>query len=167
MTSLTDKQKLLLVALLLAVITAAIYWPVLHHEFINYDDPDYVTFNEVVQRGVTGNGIKWALTTGHASNWHPVTWISHMLDAQMFGMKPAGHHATSLVLHVANSVLLLLLLWQLTGAIWRSALVAALFALHPLHVESVAWVAERKDVLSTFFGLLCLMAYGTYAKAKG
>ncbi|HEX5218482.1 MAG TPA: tetratricopeptide repeat protein, partial [Verrucomicrobiae bacterium] len=166
MTPLTDKRKLLIIALLLALITAAIYLPVLGHDFINYDDPDYVTFNEVVLRGLTGEGLKWAFTTGHASNWHPVTWLSHMLDVQLFGVKPAGHHGTNVALHVANAVLLLLLLWQLTGVIWRSAFVAALFALHPLHVESVAWVAERKDVLSTFFGLLCLLAYGAYARHK-
>jgi len=166
MTPRTDKKKLLIIAFLLALITAAIYRPVLHHDFINLDDPDYVTFNEVVQRGLTGDGFKWAFTTGHAGNWHPVTWISHMLDVQMFGVKPPGHHGMNVALHVANSVLLLLLLWRLTGAIWRSTFVAALFALHPLHVESVAWVAERKDVLSTFFGLLCLMAYGKYAQTK-
>lgn len=109
----TGKRKLLIIALLLAVITAATYRPVLRHDFINYDDPDYVTFNETVQRGLTGDGFKWAFTTGHASNWHPVTWLSHMLDVQMFGVKPAGHHATNVVLHTANTILLLLLLLSL------------------------------------------------------
>ncbi len=149
--------------LLLAAATAFTFWPVLHHEFINYDDPDYVTENDWVKDGLTRDGFKWAFTTGHASNWHPLTWLSHMLDVQIFGMRPMGHHGTNLLLHIANSVLLLLLLHQITGAAWRSTLAATLFALHPLHVESVAWVAERKDVLSTFFGLLCLMTYAKYA----
>ena len=164
MKSLGGQTKIIFIALVLALLTLAVYWPVVHHEFIDYDDPDYVTQNEVVKQGLTGAGAKWAFTTGHASNWHPATWLSHMLDAQMFGMRPMGHHATNLLLHVLNSILLFLLLYQMTGATWRSAFVAALFALHPLHVESVAWVAERKDVLSTFFGLLCLLAYGKYVK---
>lgn len=146
--------------------TLLTYWPVLKNDFINYDDPDYVTVNEVVKKGLTAEGFKWAFTTGHASNWHPVTWLSHMADVSMFGMNPAGHHATNLVFHVANSVLLLLLLWLMTGSVWRSAMVAALFALHSLHVESVAWVAERKDVLSAFFGILTLMAYAHYVQFK-
>ena len=158
----TRRNLAICIAALIAS-TLLTYWPVLKNEFINYDDPDYVTTNEVVQKGLTAEGFKWAFTTGHASNWHPVTWLSHMADVSMFGMKPAGHHATNLFFHVTNSVLLLMLLWLMTGSVWRSAMVAGLFALHPLHVESVAWVAERKDVLSTFFGILTLMAYAHYA----
>ncbi len=156
--------RVFLVGALLVGVTGAIFWPVLKNDFINYDDPDYVTANEVIQNGLTLEGVKWAFTTGHASNWHPVTWLSHMLDVSLFGLRPMGHHATSLFFHVANSLLWLLLLRQMTGSEWRSALVAALFALHPLHVESVAWVAERKDVLSAFFGILTLMAYSHYAQ---
>ncbi|MEI2722198.1 MAG: hypothetical protein V9H26_01270 [Verrucomicrobiota bacterium] len=158
-------RSLLLGALLIGA-TVATYWPVLENDFINYDDPDYVTANEVVKRGLTWNGVQWAFATGHASNWHPVTWLSHMLDVSWFGLRPAGHHATNLFLHVANTLLLWRLLLRMTGSLWRSALVAGLFALHPLHVESVAWVAERKDVLSTFFGLLTLLAYVRFAQCK-
>jgi Tfp pilus assembly protein PilF len=150
-------------ALLLVLITAAVYWPVRGFDFTNYDDPDYVIYNPMVQQGVTGKTVAWAFTTDHASNWHPLTWISHSLDCETYGLKPGGHHLTNLLFHVANTVLLFLLLTGLTGAMWRGALVAALFAWHPLHVESVAWVSERKDVLSTFFWLLTLMAYGRYA----
>jgi len=157
-------RNLFLLCLLLGAVTLATYWPVGHHGFVNYDDPDYVTANEVVQRGLTPAGVSWAFTTGHASNWHPLTWLSHMLDVQLYGLQPAGHHLTNVVFHALNAMLLLLLLHQMTRALWRSALVAALFALHPLHVESVAWVAERKDMLSTFFGLLSLLAYARYAQ---
>lgn len=156
-----------LVCGLLVTATLAVYWPVLQNDFINYDDPDYVTANDVVQGGLTWGGTKWAFTTGHASNWHPLTWLSHMLDVTWFGLEPQGHHLTNLALHCVNTLLLLLLLRQMTGALWRSAGVAALFALHPLHVESVAWVAERKDLLSAHFGILTLMAYAAYAKARG
>jgi protein O-mannosyl-transferase len=161
----SPRQLAVLCALLVGV-TLATFWPVLHHEFINFDDPDYVTENDWVKGGMTEDGVKWAFTTGHASNWHPMTWLSHMLDVSLFGLKPMGHHAMNLLFHAANSMLLLLLLYQMTGAVWRSAFVTALFACHPLHVESVAWVAERKDVLSTFFGLLCLLAYAKYARTK-
>lgn len=166
MKSLTAKHQLLAAAVLLLAMTAVGYWPVLHNDFINYDDPDYVTANEVVRKGVTWEGVKWAFTSMHASNWHPLTWLSHMVDVQLFGLNPMGHHAMNLLLHGMNAVLLLLLLWRMTGAIWRSALVGALFALHPLHVESVAWVAERKDVLSTCFGLSCLIAYANFAQCS-
>ena len=161
-----QRRNLVICIALLIAATLLTYWPALKNEFINYDDPDYVTANEVVKKGLTTEGFRWAFTTGHASNWHPITWLSHMADVSMFGMKPTGHHATNLVFHVANSVLLLLLLWLMTGSVWRSAMVAALFALHPLHVESVAWVAERKDVLSAFFGILTLMAYAHYVQFK-
>ena len=111
-------------------------------------------------------GVQWAFTSLYASNWHPLTWLSHMLDCQIYGLKPGGHHVTNLLLHLVNSLLLFGLLKRLTGALWRSALVAALFALHPLHVESVAWVSERKDVLSAFFFMLTLWAYARYAEVQ-
>lgn len=153
--------------LLLAGATLFAYWPVVHADFINYDDNDYVTANPQVQAGLTWKTVTWAFTSNHASNWHPLTWLSHMLDVQLFGKGPTGPHCVNLLLHVLNSVLLFWLLRQMTGAQARSFLVAGLFALHPLHVESVAWVAERKDVLSTFFGLLTLLAYARYVKLNG
>ncbi|MGA3285011.1 MAG: tetratricopeptide repeat protein [Verrucomicrobiota bacterium] len=150
--------------LLLVAATLAGFWPAIHCDFLNYDDPDYFTFNTHVLTGLTPGNVVWAFTTGHASNWHPVTWLSLMLDAELFGKGPVGPHLTNLLFHAANTVLLFLLLWRLTTATWRSALVAALFALHPLHVESVAWVTERKDVLSAFFGLLSLGAYARFVE---
>ncbi|MEI9959766.1 MAG: tetratricopeptide repeat protein [Limisphaerales bacterium] len=153
-----------IIALSLALITLLVYLPVASHDFINYDDNDYVTDNPNVQKGLTWAGVKWAFTTGHASNWHPLTWLSHMLDCELFALNAGAHHFTNVLFHTANVVLLLLLLLRLTGALWPSAFVAALFAWHPLHVESVAWVAERKDVLSTFFALLTLLAYTRYVK---
>jgi tetratricopeptide (TPR) repeat protein len=152
-----------LCCVLLALITVAVYLPVIEQGFVAFDDNYYLTANPTVQAGLTWEGARWAFTRAHAANWHPVTWLSHMLDCQIYGLKPAGHHVTSLLFHTANTLLLFGLLKRLTGAFWRSALVAALFALHPLHVESVAWVAERKDVLSTFFFMLTLGAYARYA----
>ena len=150
---------LFLLCVLLAAATLAVYWPVIHCDFLNYDDPEYFTSNPHVLTGLTPGNVVWAFTTGHASNWHPVTWLSLMLDAQLSGKGPVGPHLTNLMFHAANTVLLFLLFRRMTAATWRSALVAALFALHPLHVESVAWVTERKDVLSAFFGLLSLWGY--------
>jgi protein O-mannosyl-transferase len=158
------KARPRLIGLLLALITLLAYWPVTRNGFINYDDLDYVTNNRVVQNGLTWAGVKWAFTTGHASNWHPVTWLSHMLDCELFGLNAGAQHCVNVLFHTANAVLLLWLLFQLTGALWPSAFVAALFAWHPLHVESVAWISERKDVLSTFFALLTLLAYTRYAQ---
>jgi tetratricopeptide (TPR) repeat protein len=146
--------------LILAIIIA--YGQVKNFDFVGYDDQEYVTENSHVQEGITVDGIIWAFTTFHAANWHPLTWLSHMLDCELYGLNPVGHHWTNLTLHVVNTILLFLLLKLMTGAIWRSAFVAALFALHPLHVESVAWVSERKDVLSTFFGLLMIYTYCRY-----
>ena len=157
-----SRKQTLLVCVLLALVTAAVYWSVARLGFINFDDPDYVSGNPRVQAGLTLESVRWAFTSLYASNWHPLTWLSHMLDCQLYHLKPAGHHITSLLFHIANSLLLFGLLKRLTGAFWRSALVAALFALHPLHVESVAWVSERKDVLSTFFFMLTLLAYERY-----
>jgi hypothetical protein len=162
-----EKRRAMLICLLLALITLALYWPATHFDFTNYDDPDYIIYNPSIQHGITGAGLVWAFKTSHASNWHPLTWVSHMADCALYGLNPGGHHLTSLLFHTANVVLLFLVLCQWTGAPWRSALVAALFAWHPLHVESVAWVSERKDVLSAFFWLLTLAAYGRYAKETG
>ena len=159
-----ENRQAVLACLLLAAVTLAVFWPVRLNDFVNYDDPGYVTENSYVKRGLTWEGAVWALRTGHAANWHPLTWFSHMLDVQLFGLNPAGHHLSNLLFHIANTMLVFLLLRRATGATWRSAFVAALFAVHPLHVESVAWVAERKDVLSTFFGLLALGAYVRYAE---
>jgi tetratricopeptide (TPR) repeat protein len=156
-----------LVAVLLALVTMALYWPATRCEFVNYDDPDYVTENPRVQAGLTLNNVVWAFSTGQASNWHPLTWLSLMLDVNMFGSSAAGMHLTNLLLHALNTVLLFWLLRSLTGAPWRSAWVAALFAWHPLHVESVAWVTERKDVLSACFGFLVLVSYVRYARGGG
>ncbi len=152
------------ISLLLFLVTLAVYWQTGNHDFINYDDNLYVTDNPRVKSGLTWAGARWAFTATHAANWHPLTWLSHMADMQLYGMSAAGHHLTNAQLHAANGVLLFLLFHRMTGAIWRSALVAALFALHPLRVESVAWVAERKDVLSIFFALLTLLAYARHAR---
>ena len=141
------------------------FWQVCEAGFLNLDDAGYVTANSDVQHGLTRDGVIRAFTSAHSPYWHPVTWLSHMLDVQMYGMNPAGHHLTNLVLHLANTLLLFWVLLLLTGGLWRSALVAALFGLHPLHVESVAWIAERKDVLSTFFWMLTMLAYARYAKS--
>jgi tetratricopeptide (TPR) repeat protein len=158
-----DLSKPLFACLLLAAMTLIVFWPVTRCDFINYDDPDYFTSNPHVLTGLALGNVLWAFTTGHASNWHPLTWLSLMLDAELFGKNPFGPHLVNLLFHAANTALLFLLLRKLTVATWRSAFVAALFALHPLHVESVAWIAERKDVLSTLFALLALWSYARYA----
>jgi tetratricopeptide (TPR) repeat protein len=151
----------------LTAITVLAFQPVLGCDFVNYDDGDYVKGNPHVQGAFSAANLTWAWTTAHAANWHPLTWLSLMLDTQLFGTEAWGYHLTNLLLHLANTLLLFGLLRRLTGATLRSALVAALFAVHPLHVESVAWVSERKDVLSTLFGLLTLWAYARYAEAQG
>ena len=147
----------------LVTLIAWTFFPVTRNDFVNLDDPVYIYQNPHVQKGLTGAGISWALTTLQGGFWHPLTWLSIMVDCQLYGLRPGGHHLISLVLHSANTVLLLFLLRRMTGALWRSAAVAALFALHPLHVESVAWAAERKDVLSAFFWMLALLMYVGYA----
>ncbi len=157
----------LLIALLLALATLLLFARAAGNEFVLYDDNIYVTENPPVQQGLTWSGVAWAFTTMHAGNWHPLTWLSHMLDVQLFGLAPGPHHLVNVLLHAANAVLLYLILLRMTGAPWRSAFVAALFAVHPLHVESVAWVAERKDVLSGLFGLLTIGAYARYAERPG
>jgi tetratricopeptide (TPR) repeat protein len=165
--NLSPSQKKLIVCLLLFLATLAVFWQVKNHDFINLDDEQYVTQNPNVRAGLTFKGVAWSFTTAYADFWHPLTWLSHMLDWQLFGTWAGGHHLTSLILHAANAVLLFFALMALTGAFWQSAFVAALFSLHPLHVESVVWVAERKDVLSTFFFLLALAAYARYARSPG
>jgi tetratricopeptide (TPR) repeat protein len=150
---------------LLFVVTIALYAPVAQFEFLNYDDEDYVTHNLRVQEGLSSRSVWWALTSLDASNWHPLTWLSLQLDAEIFGLKhPGGFHLTSALLHAINVVILYCFLRETTGSTWRSAFVAALFGWHPLRVESVAWVAERKDVLSALFWLLTMLAYARYAK---
>jgi len=155
------------VSLALIAVSLVVYAPVWQHDFVNWDDPEYVTENPVVPSGLTWHGVSWALTTGYVANWHPLTWMSHMLDVQLYGLHGGGHHLTNLLLHIANALLLFGLLHHMTRALGRSAVVAGLFAVHPLHVESVAWVAERKDVLSTLFWMLTLWAYVAYVRHRG
>jgi tetratricopeptide (TPR) repeat protein len=164
MTDCGNRWKKWMVCVLLGVAVMVVFWPALRYGFVHYDDQDYVTDNKDVQHGLNWQSVKWALTTAHATNWHPVTWMSHMVDYQLYALQPGGHHLTSLLLHAANSILLFLLLGRLTGALWPSAFVAAIFALHPLRVESVVWISERKDVLSTFFWMLTVWAYVRYAE---
>ena len=153
------------VALFLAASVFAVYAQVYDFDFLNYDDTLYITENGRTQQGLSLDNVRWAFTTGHASNWHPLTWLSYMLDVSLFGVAPGAHHVVNVLFHTANTVLLFYVLRAMTGgALWRSAFVAALFALHPLHVESVAWIAERKDGLSTLFGLLALGGYWAYVK---
>ena len=144
--------------------TFAIYAQVIGHQFITLDDDAYIKGNVMVNRGVTLAGVAWAFSTFDQGNWHPLTWIAHMMDSQLFGMNAGGHLLVNALIHIANTLLVFWFLFRTTHARWPSALAAALFALHPLHVESVAWAAERKDTLSTFFGLLSLIAYVRYAK---
>jgi len=160
----SDRHLKLMISLLLILSIIIAYGEIANFDFVGYDDQDYVTENRQVQEGITVDGFIWAFTTFHAANWHPLTWLSHMLDCELYGLNPMGHHWVNLIFHMVNTILLFLLLNLMTGTIWRSALVAALFALHPLHVESVAWISERKDVLSTFFGLLAIAAYSRYVK---
>jgi tetratricopeptide (TPR) repeat protein len=162
MTAFGTRRTEWLLCLLLAGAVLITFGSALHCGFVNFDDFNYVTDNWHVQHGLNAQSVRWAFTTDTASNWHPLTWLSHIVDCQLFGLHPAGHHLTSLLLHAANSVLLLLLLQRLTGALWRSAFVAAMFALHPLRVESVVWISERKDVLSAFFWMLTVGAYVRY-----
>jgi len=165
MSSRPIRPALLLMACALVVLTLAVYWPVSHHAFVSLDDPAYVTLNPHVLKGLTWEGVRWAFSTGSGANWHPLTWLSHMLDVSLFGPEPGGHHVTSLLLHILNTLLLFAWLARATGQAGRSLFVAALFAVHPLHVESVAWVSERKDVLSTAFAFLALWFYTDYARS--
>ncbi len=164
MSASRQRQQSILICVCLAVLIAAVYWPVRHAGFLNYDDDEYVTANPHVRGGLTVPGVVWAFTTGYAANWFPLTWLSLALDCQWFGMNAGGHHAVNVVLHTASTVLLFLVLRRMTGATWRSACAAALFGVHPLHVESVAWVTERKDVLSGLFWMLAMWAYVRYVE---
>jgi hypothetical protein len=161
---LNKRLKEIIICLFIIAASLTVSWQITNHEFINYDDGLYIMENPHVQAGFTLESIKWAFTTGHAANWHPLTWLSHMLDFEIYGLNPMGHHWTNLQIHIVNSILLFLVLKMMTGALWQSGFVAALFALHPLHVESVAWVSERKDVLSTFFWILSMWAYARYVR---
>ena len=143
------KNWKLLISLTLALGTASVYWPVHHYAFINYDDQYYVFENPDVRDGLTLDGVRWAFTTSYQSNWHPLTWLSHMVDVQVFGLDAGAHHIVNVLFHIANALLLFLVLARFTRALWPSAVVAALFAWHPLHVESVAWIAERNRATSS------------------
>jgi len=153
------KHRAILVCLFLVVATAAVYYPVHSYDFVNLDDGQYVYENRNVKDGLTLSSVSWALTSTHAFNWHPITWLSHILDSQLYGMDSGKHHLTNLILHIANALLLYFILTEITGAFWPSAFVAGLFALHPVHIESVAWISERKDVLSAFFWMLTTWSY--------
>ncbi|RLC13087.1 MAG: hypothetical protein DRI57_16915 [Deltaproteobacteria bacterium] len=157
----------LLICLFLILATLSVYWQVRDYAFVNFDDNAYIYENPYVRAGLTRESIAWAFTAAHSSNWHPLTWLSHMLDVQLYGLNPGQHHLTNVLLHILNTLLLFFLLRRMTRALWPSSFVAALFALHPLHVESVAWVAERKDVLSTFFWVLTLHYYVRYVERPG
>jgi len=160
-------RKTAILAFILMVLAFLPYLQTVEHDFVNYDDPGYVTKNDAVRSGLSFEGVRWAFTTFHAANWHPLTWMSHMLDVSLFGIDPGRHHLTSAFLHSLSTALLFLSLFRMTGAVWRSVFVAALFGVHPLHVESVAWIAERKDVLSGFFFMLVLLSYEQYVRHGG
>jgi Flp pilus assembly protein TadD len=165
-TFLNPRARTIALCSALAVLTAAFYLPVLHNGFTNLDDEAYITHNLHVRAGLKWDTVKWAFTTFETGNWHPVTWLTHALDCQLFGLNPAAHHSVNVLLHAANAVLLFLLLETATGFTWPSLVVAALFAFHPVNVESVAWAAERKNALSMFFFLLAMYAYGWYVRRE-
>ncbi|MBN1788375.1 MAG: tetratricopeptide repeat protein [Sedimentisphaerales bacterium] len=154
-----DKTLFFIICLALTIVIIAVYYQIWTYDFVSLDDFKYVRSNPDIHSGITFEAVKWVFTTGYMANWHPVTWLSHMLDWRLFGSNPGAHHITNLIFHIANTLLLFVVLKQMTSALWPSAFAAALFALHPLHVESVAWISERKDVLSTFFWLLTMWAY--------
>ncbi len=161
-----SSQRNLLICLVLVIATLTVYFQVRTFGFINYDTPEYLLDNNYVKKGLSIEGLKWSFTTIFMSNYHPVTWISHMMDVEIYGLNPGYHHNTNLLIHVFNTLLIFLLLSQLTGKSLRSAFVAGLFALHPLHIQSVIWVAERKDLLSTFFMLLSIWSYRYYVQRQ-
>ncbi|HXO92883.1 MAG TPA: hypothetical protein VN825_02035, partial [Candidatus Acidoferrum sp.] len=156
------RRKTIFCFLLIAA-TLAVYFPAVHNGFVNYDDPRYIVGNSHIQSGLTWQSIRWAATAFYESNWHPLTWISHAADISLFHLNPAGHHAVNIALHALNALLLFFVLQNATRRDWESFFVAALFALHPVNVESVVWASERKNVLSMFFLLLAFYAYGKYA----
>ena len=156
----------LLLCLCLIIATLTVYYQVIYFDFINYDTPEYVYDNIHVKQGLTFNGVMWAFSTTTLSNWHPLTWLSHMLDVEFFGLNPGAHHGVNVIFHIINSLLLYLIIKKISGSSWSSWIIASLFALHPLHVQSVVWVAERKDVLSTMFGFLSILFYYYYTKKQ-
>src|ERR1051325_6162791 len=164
--SIRGRIVIVVIVLLLFGIVWLVFGQTLGHEFINYDDHEYVYENPRITNGVTLDAIVWAFTHVHSANWHPLTTISHMFDCDLYGLRPWGHHLTNVLLHGAAAILLFLVLLQLTGVRWASAFVAALFAIHPLRVESVAWISERKDVLSGVFFMLTLLSYVRYARGN-
>ncbi|MGA2092899.1 MAG: hypothetical protein ABSH16_05770, partial [Sedimentisphaerales bacterium] len=166
MPGFSNRSVVVFVYAALILSTLLVFWQVRNFDFVNYDDADYVYENPHVLSSLTLQNIKWAFTTGHVANWHPLTWLSLMLDCQLFGKNPGWMHLMNLILHLANILLLFAVLRNMTGVIWQSAFVAAAFALHPMHVESVAWIAERKDVLSSLFFLLTLAAYESYVRRR-
>jgi hypothetical protein len=159
-----EKHKNLIVMVVLTIVVAAVFWQVHSFEFLNYDDDKYVSENNHILTGLTWENIKWVFTNEHGGNFHPLTGLSHILDCQLFGLKPGMHHLANLLFHIVNTLLLFIVLWQMTDARWQSAFVAALFALHPMHVEPVVWISSRKDVLSTMFMMLTIYAYYRYVK---
>jgi hypothetical protein len=161
------RHSTVLLSLALALVVLMVYWPVQYHDFAALDDDQYVAHNPIVRAGLTSQGLLWAFTFGNEFYWHPLTWLSHMLDCQLYGANPQGHHLNNVLLHMFNTLLLFLSLKRLTGALWRSAAVALLFAVHPLNVESVAWVAGRKNLLGAFFGILTISAYIRYCERPG
>jgi tetratricopeptide (TPR) repeat protein len=160
------RDRTLPILIALVALNLFVYWGVQRFDFVNWDDPNYLTENTNVQAGLTPSNVWWALTTGHSPYWHPLTWLSHLADVSLYGMDPGPHHVTSLIIHVASTLLLFLLLRRMTAEVWPSAFVAAMFAVHPLHVESVAWLAERKDVLSSFFLLVTIWMYVRYVESR-
>src|SRR5271163_3526889 len=162
--SASGEKRIVIFCLLLVAVTLAFYNPIVQNRFTDFDDSVYILRNSQIQNGLTWDTVKWSFTTFRAGYWHPLTWLSHALDCQLFRLNPVGHHYVNLLLHAANAVLLFLLLWRATGLTWPSLVVGALFALHPMNVESVAWAAERKNVLSTLLFLLTLLAYVYYAQ---
>jgi protein O-mannosyl-transferase len=159
-----NKYYYIFVCLFIAVSTFSVYWQIHNYDFVNFDDDEYVYNNPHVNNGITINNIIWAFTSFHSYNYHPLTWISHMIDCQLYGLNPARHHLTNLLFHIANALLLFFVFNKMTNSLWQSGFIAALFALHPLHIESVAWISERKDVLSMFFWILTLLSYISYSR---
>jgi len=160
----SSKKQILIIYVVLILATLAVYWQVHQYDFVNFDDPVYITENSHIQSGITPDGFRWAFSTRYADLWNPLVWLSLMFDYQLHGLNSGGYHLTNLILHILSTLLLFQLFCRMTGAVWKSAFVAALFALHPLHVESVVWIAERKDVLSAFFWMLTLCLYVYYTE---
>src|SRR4030095_11477314 len=161
-----ERQQHSWALLLLAAATVVVYCQIAHHNFINYDDNVYITENRNIQEGSSANALKWAFITGHATNWHPLTWLSHMVDIELFGLNPRGHQLMNLLMHLVRSLMLFLVMRKMTANQWASWFIAAVFALHPLHVESVAWAAERKDVLSTLLWMAVMWSYVRYVEDR-